>query len=135
MGIGIASYLLVEAINAEEQSGTQLDENVQIAKADSEYDPYYNEIYIHDNKISNKHIIPTLKNDFGLLFLTKFPFSTPDIVIDGITSDKEELSLCIQNNENVKVANLDAANDFENLNSESLPYDCSREPIGPIFEL
>lgn len=133
MGIGIASYLLVEAINASEESGTQLDENVQIAKADTEYDPYYNEIYIHNNEIRNKHIFPTLKNDFGLLFLTKFPFDTPDIVIDGITSDNEELSLCIQNNEEVKIANLDAANDFENLNSESLPFDCSLESISPIF--
>lgn len=129
MGVAIASYVLVEALGAEE--GSQLEEaNDRINEA---YDPYPNEIYIHDNVIENTHWFPTFKNDFGLLFFKEFPFGTPDIAIDGIFPEKEAFVMCLENNGDFKFANLDAANDFEGLTTSWEEFDCKGSPIAPIF--
>jgi parallel beta-helix repeat protein len=130
MGVGIASYDLVEAMKVEE--GTGLAENIAVAQQDTQYDPYPNSIYIYDNKISNKHLFPTTKSDFGLLFLTKFPLSTPDIVFDGIVPEAVQLELCLQNNGEAKFAYLDAGNSFENLRTGLDGFECEREKIGPL---
>lgn len=130
MGIGIASYDLVEAMKVEE--GTGLAKNIEVAQQDTQYDPYPNSIFIFDNKISNKHLFPTTESDFGLLFITKFPFSTPDIVFDGIFPEELAVDLCLQNNGDVKFANLDAGNEFENLNTRLSDFKCTREKIGPL---
>jgi len=129
VGVAIASYKLVEALGAEE--GSQLDSaNAQV---NEDYDPYPTDLHIHDNRISNKYNIPSLKNDFGLLFLVKFPFSTPDIVIDGIFSEEVPFKMCIDEDEDIRFANLDAANDFAGLNTDLSPYQCEPQKIKPIF--
>ncbi len=77
IGTAIASYDLVEAMATTEES--QLNENIEKSKKDVGYDPYPNEVYIHNNVYKNSFWFPTWKNDFGLLFTMKFPFATPDI--------------------------------------------------------
>ena len=128
IGIGVASYDLVEAMGGGNSSGASEIPEDQKAP----YNPYYNDLFIHHNKITNKHWFPTLKNDFGLLFLTKFPFSTPDIVVDGITGG-EPLNICLQENGEITYANLDAANDFEGLSQDMKAVECRGEEIAPIF--
>ncbi|WP_258097783.1 parallel beta-helix domain-containing protein [Marinoscillum pacificum] len=130
VGVAIASYKIVEAMSSGEE--TQLDQNIEMSKVDESYDPYPTDIFVHNNTYQNKHWFPTLKNDFGLLFLVKFPFSTPDIVWDGIKNEQGEFSLCVKESI-ASFANLDAANDFENLNQEVDPFICEGNQIEPIL--
>ena len=51
VGTALASYVLVEALGAEEGSQLEAANN----KIDGEYDPYPNQIYFHDNEFKNKH--------------------------------------------------------------------------------
>ncbi len=130
-GLAIASYDLVEALGTDGE--TQLDENIATAKKDRDYDPYPSGIYVHHNNFSNKYWFPTLKNDFGVLFLVKFPFSTPDVVWDGIAPDRDVFDLCLTENGEIDFGDLDAANDFEKLNGDWSAFACEGETIEPIF--
>jgi len=129
IGTAIASYVLVEALGAE--AGSQLDS--ANAKINVAYDPYPNQINVFDNTYSNKYLIPTFKNDFGLLFFVKFPFATPDIAIDGIFSKDQPFEMCLSNNGDVRFANIDAENDFAGLTKDWKAYDCQRPLLKPIF--
>ncbi len=130
VGIAIASYDLVEGLQTEEES--QLNENIETARRDENYDPYPNDLFIHDNRFSNDYWFPTVRNQFGLLFMKEFFFATPDIVWDGISTDRSTFDMCI-NEENVKFADLDAANDFENLTTNWEVFKCEGNVITPIF--
>jgi hypothetical protein len=112
--------------------GSQLDSANETFFTDQSYDPYYNEIYISDNLISNKHWFPTTKNDFGWLFMTKFPFNTPDIAMDGIIPDRDNFTLCLSNNGDVTFADLDAANDFAALTTDASLYECDQLNSQPM---
>ena len=67
------------------------------------------------------------------MFLTKFPFSTPDIVFDGIRDPNNALDFCIANNGEINFVELDAENDLEDLTDEWKPYECEGISITPIF--
>lgn len=130
IGTAIASYEIIEAMATQEES--QLNENIEESKKDEQYNPYPTGIFIHDNEYTNEHWFPTFSNDFGLLFMMKFPFSTPDIVWDGIHPGSQDFALCIEQKE-AKFANLDAGNDFANLNSDAAPFACKGDGVAPIF--
>ncbi|MEQ8473546.1 MAG: parallel beta-helix domain-containing protein [Marinoscillum sp.] len=129
LGIAIASYDLVEAMATTEES--QLNENIEKSKMDQGYNPYPTDIFIHENTYYNSYWFPTMENDFGLLFLVKFPMSTPDIIWDGIESPNG-FDLCIREEE-VEFASLDAANEFENLNRDMAPFQCEGTSIPNLF--
>lgn len=122
VGAAIASYDLVEALATPDES--QLNNNIETARRDQLYNPYPNEIYFHDNQFRNSYWFPTFKNDFGLLFMMKFPFATPDIVWDGIVPDRSAFGFCIDESSSLKFGDLDAANDFENLTKDWTPFRC-----------
>ena len=130
VGTALASYILVEALGAEE--GSQLDSANQ--KINEEYDPYPNYVYIHDNEFKNKHMFPTFENDFGLLFMRYFTFGLPDFAMDGIMPENEEFVMCLSNNGDFNFANIDAANDFEGRTTDWSIYDCQEGIIQPIFQ-
>lgn len=118
-GIGIASYYITEK-----------------KFEDKEYDPYSYRIYTHENNFQRKKQIPTLKNKLGLLAFMKFGRDVPDVIVDGIFDDKhfdengnlkKEFEICIK--EKAKFANLDAANNFENLSEDITPYQCKIDPL------
>jgi parallel beta-helix repeat protein len=130
IGTALASYVLVEALGAEE--GSQLDSaNNQI---NEEYDPYPNYVYFHDNEFKNKHWFPTFENDFGLLFLRYFTFNLPDFAMDGIMPKDQSFEMCLSNNGDFNFANIDAENDFEGRTTEWSMYDCKDGVIEPIFQ-
>lgn len=131
VGLAIASYDLVEALGTGE--GSQLDENIETAENDTLYNPYPNLINVHHNEFANSYLIPTMENDFGYLFLMKFPFSTPDIVWDGISPDRTALQMCFSENGIYKFADLDAANEFENLTTEKTSFECFGIVVEPVF--
>lgn len=129
VGIAIASYEIIEAMATSEDS--QLNENIEKSKKDDGYDPYPTDIFIHDNVYENSYWFPTMENDFGLLFLVKFPLSTPDIVWDGIESSSG-FTLCIQE-EDVAFASLDAANEFADLSTDITRFECEGTAIPNLF--
>ncbi|GAB4251494.1 MAG: hypothetical protein Tsb0034_30480 [Ekhidna sp.] len=130
LGAALASYVLVEALGAEE--GSQLDSaNNRINET---YDPYPNEVYVHDNEFKNKHWFPTFDNDFGLLFMRYFTFNLPDFAIDGIFPEDRAFKMCMSNNGDFKFANIDAANDFEGRTTSWDAYACEDGAIDPIFQ-
>jgi parallel beta-helix repeat protein len=126
VGTALVSYELVNAMEEEEEkeagSAAKINNNY---KLDSLYNPYYSDIYIHDNIYRNKHWFPTMKSDFGKLFLFKFPFRTPDILLDGFRPPHEEWNICISNQEKTRFANLDAPGDFENIDKSIKNYSCN----------
>jgi len=124
VGTGIISYYITE-----------------LPIKDEQYNPYPSSIYIHDNVYQRKKQMPTLKNKIGLLLFFKFGRKVPDIVYDGIKNEahwnadgtmKEACQICIQNNDNATFANLDAANDFDNLNQDVTPFQCKREGLKAV---
>lgn len=127
VGVAIASYDIIEAMVPPEE-GTQMDENVALSRMDQSYNSCPDEVYIHDNQFSNKYMFPSLQNDFGWLFLLKFPFATPDIVWDGIITGQGSVNLCVEQDK-IQFGNLDAANDFQNLNTDLTPFVCSGHPV------
>ncbi len=131
VGLAIVSYKLVEGLST--KNASQINQNIETAKTDEAYDPYPNQIFIHHNSFENSFMFPTLKNDFGLLFLTKFPFSTPDIAWGGIRDPENPFEMCLNENGNINFGNIDAGNDFENLTSDWSEFICERDPIAPIF--
>lgn len=137
IGAGIVSYELVAAMRSESSASEDRTTGAQGVNQnyleDEQYDPFPGNIYMHNNKISNSHMIPDLSNEFGKLFIYKFGFSAPDIAWDGIRSPaftlengsvNPDYKICIEEAEDIKVANLDAANDFENLTSDPKVFKC-----------
>lgn len=130
-GLAIISYELVVAMENESEQSTvdqvgsteRINNNYEL---DSLYNPYPENIAVYNNKFVNKHWFPTLKSDFGLLFLTKFPFNTPDIIFDGFVDENSQngLRLCIQHNGEAGFANLDVPNEFANIQKDLAAYDC-----------
>jgi parallel beta-helix repeat protein len=129
IGTAIASYRLVVELGAEE--GSQLEEaNNRIS---DQYDPDPNDINIHDNTYSNKHWLPTFKNDFGLLFFSKFLFNTPDIAFDGFMPKNRPFKMCISGNGEFAFANIDAEHDLAGLTQDWKEFDCMMDQLAPIF--
>ena len=131
LGVGVASYKLVELMGAED--GTQLDNLITEKTNTGEYNSFANHVNIHHNTFDNSKWFPTVKNDFGLLFLTEFPFNTPDVVFDGIRDPNNPLKLCLSNNGDIRFAELDAEHDLEGLTDEWTAYQCEGDVIDPIF--
>ena len=136
IGAGIVSYELVAAMR-QESSGEQRQTGAQGVnrnyKMDTNYNPYPRRVYLHDNWFSNSHLIPDLGNEFGKLFIFKFGLKPPQIAWDGIKAPgyllpdgqpNPEYKICVREKEDVKVAVLDAANDFEALSSDPGLLDC-----------
>ncbi|MFY0608649.1 MAG: right-handed parallel beta-helix repeat-containing protein [Cyclobacteriaceae bacterium] len=126
IGAAIISYEIVEALATTDQS--QLNENIDKSRKDKNYDPYPKNIYIHDNIFQNSYWFGDLSNDFGQLFLLKFPFSTPDIIWDGFVPSGGNVGLCIQQSD-IKFANIDAGGDFADLSTDITPFECEGKSI------
>jgi parallel beta-helix repeat protein len=110
---------------------------------DNEYYPYPSAINIHNNYYKRDHVKATFKGRMGKMFHFKLKFgkNVPHILFDGILdADRIDASgqttgahlICIRDNTNQTFANLDAANDFKNIDHSIGPYDCELEPIDPV---
>lgn len=125
VGCAIASYKIVEALSGDDTE-TNLAANVRLAQADKVYDPFPTNIQLYQNQFNNSYTFPSLKSDFGYLFLYKMPFNTPDLVWDGIRSPQNNFALCSQDDD-IAFADLDAANDFNNFSTDLKNYQCAGE--------
>lgn len=124
-GVGIISYLMTEN-----------------PIKDKEYYPYPSNIYVHDNYFERRKERATSEGRFGKMFLFKLKFgkNVPFVMYDGIP-DKNANSteggnkICVKNNKNQSVANINAANDFKNINKDPNQFDCTLERIQPFIAL
>lgn len=113
MGIGITSFHITE-----------------LPWKDERYDPFTYDVNIHDNKIERKSALPDVSKKFGKMVNLLFPGRPQDIIYDGIQREDAKgdnpMNICIKNNdvENIRFANIDAANDFKNISKSLEPYDC-----------
>ena len=136
IGAGIVSYELVAGIRggsstANNTTGAQ-GVNQQYKK-DENYDPYPGNVIVRNNNFSNSHLFPDTGNDIGKLLIYKFWFGLPQIVWDGIEAPGYNLNegginpdyrICVSENEKVRVAILDAANNFDNLSDDASKLSC-----------
>ncbi|HRI79015.1 MAG TPA: parallel beta-helix domain-containing protein [Cyclobacteriaceae bacterium] len=125
VGTGIISYELVAALNKEAATPGSAQRVDNQYKADSLYNPYPYQIAIHHNQFENSHWFPTLQNEIGKLFLLKSFGHPPDVAYDGIPDPKRpDAEICIRDNGDILVINLDAANDFKSLSKNPQPFHC-----------
>ena len=134
VGTGIISYDLVAAINSGEVEQEGAIGGVQTVnnsyKQDSLYNPYPYQIYVHHNVYENSHWFPSLSGDIGKLFLMKSFMSPPDIAYDGIPNPKmKDAHICAQENGDITIISLDAANDFKDLSKDPNKLDCEGAKI------
>ncbi|MDX2249256.1 MAG: parallel beta-helix domain-containing protein [Bacteroidia bacterium] len=138
-GVMILATSHVEVFNNEIQSNITAGTAIisyymtQVPIKDELYYPYPTNIYIHDNSFMREKTAPTLKNPIGRLLFLKFKKNVPDILFDGITDKntvqndgtfKDEYRICIRNNGNATFANLDAENNFKNIQTDLTPFNC-----------
>jgi parallel beta-helix repeat protein len=129
LGAGIISYELTVALNEGEQEQEGAIGGVQTVnnsyKADSLYNPYPYQIYIHNNTFSNSHWFPSTSNEIGKLFIMKSFMNPPDIVFDGIADPtRPNRELCVKEGDDINLINLDAANDFKNFLKDPHQFNC-----------
>ncbi len=112
-GVGICSYQLTER-----------------KWKDERFVPFTSEITIRNNTIKRKSALPDVTKKFGQMVNYVFPGKPQDILYDGILPDDvtgpNPMKICIKDNkaEDLRFANIDAANDFENVNKSLEPYEC-----------
>jgi parallel beta-helix repeat protein len=97
---------------------------------DKNYDPYSYDIRIHGNTYERKRAMPDLSKDFGKMVNYLFPGKPQDILYDGIVDDTRSgsnpMNLCIdQPGSDLRFANVDAANDFEEVQQDVSAYTCA----------
>ena len=111
----------------------QVEENYN---EDVSYSAYPGMVSIHDNKFKNKHFIPALDNDFGLLWVMKNKLQIPDVAYDAILPSNyfldnsipnPDYKICVKNNGKINFVAMDAANDFEKFSNDLGDYACDVE--------
>jgi len=112
---------------------------------DDLYNPYPSDIFIHNNIYKRDKQFPSLsfKMPIGYLLAYNFWRDVPDIIYDGIL-DPEKIDsngflndgdrICVINNINASVANIEADNDFSNVSIDFEEFNCIHERI-PAVEI
>jgi parallel beta-helix repeat protein len=123
VGVGIISYFMAE-----------------IAIKDKEYDPYPTAISVYKNTFERQLGRVPLKGRFAQIYRFKLRFgrNVPHVVYDGVLdstrcgSDGQYLPqhrICVHDNVNQSVANMDAEHDFKNVRREPLELNCVQEYV------
>ena len=123
VGTGVISYLLTER-----------------PITDKAYYPFSTAVSIHDNVYERSPGPASARGRYGNLFkqILKTGQEVPHILYDGIadpaTLDKTgkpqpDRRICIRNNKNQTIVNLDAGRGFKNVSLDAAPFDCQLEPL------
>lgn len=112
--------------------------------ADTNYDPYSDTIYIHDNTFSGGGDDPMGGLGFlvvqALTTIMPAPIVVPDIVEDGYVDPDlavggqlpADYKTCIQNNGDADYANLDVPNDYASVVTDLAAHDCSHPALPEV---
>ncbi len=118
IGTAIASYFITEnPIN------------------DTSYHPYPSDIFVHNNYYERPHVKTTGKGRMGKMFRFKLRMgkNVPHILFDGIENpNMKDRNICIRNNQNQSIINIDAGNNFKNRSTDMKAYDCEQQPIKAV---
>lgn len=123
LGTGIISYLLTER-----------------PITDKAYYPFATAVSIHDNVYERNPGPASSRGRYNSIFdkILKAGQDVPHIIYDGIadpaTFDKDGKPLankriCIRNNKNQSLVNLDAGREFKNVSFSATAFDCQLEPL------
>lgn len=97
---------------------------------DAKYDPFTAGVNVHDNIVRGGGDKPA-----GQLaeVLKKFPGALPAVMDDGIADPASKTPrLCVQNNGDARVLNLDAANKFRKMSIGGREYECTLPALAPV---
>ncbi|MFT6936073.1 MAG: parallel beta-helix repeat protein [Saprospiraceae bacterium] len=107
---------------------------------DKSYDPFTHDISIHDNVFERKGgiTVPDMSKEFGKMISYYCSAKQQDIVYDGIFDDKKSgtnpMNLCInESNEDLRFTNVDAGNDFENIQKDIAVYNCTLDALPEVI--
>lgn len=124
VGIGVISFVSVSAL-------------AKIPLDDPNYNPLFDNVYVHDNQFSRSDAVNTGpgQTDIGMLLISNFGGNPiPDIVVDGVfkpdTGDNG--GLCLHNNEGAGFVNLDILNGFANPSFDATPHVCEGDVLEPV---
>lgn len=123
VGTGVVSYLITER-----------------PITDKAYYPFSTAVSIHDNVYGRNPGPASSRGRYGKIFreILKAGQEIPHILYDGIadpaTFDKDgkplpDRRICIRNNKNQSLVNLDAGRGFKNVSFDAAPFDCQLEPL------
>ncbi len=102
------------------------------------YNPFSSDVHIYNNKYERKRTLPDLSKDFGKMVNFVFGGKPQDILYDGILDDtktgKNPMNICIrQGGDDLRFANIDAVNDFKNVNKDITIYNCEQEALPTVI--
>lgn len=98
---------------------------------DANYNPYTYNISIRNNTFKRAKSLPDWKSDFGKMVIMLFWGKPQDILYDGILNPewagKNPMFLCIEQNQpDLRFANIDAGNDFNNVVKDRSSFICKK---------
>ena len=110
--------------------------------SDLQYYPYPNSIFIYENIFKRSKQFPafSFRQPIGFLLAYNFWRDIPNIIYDGIIDPQlldenglmdNENRICVKDNINSSLVNLDAGNDFVNLNSNLQNFECELKKLNP----
>jgi parallel beta-helix repeat protein len=123
VGLGLVSFITIQVL-----AGFPIE--------DPNYNPFYYNIYLHDNQFDKTDEINTTgQTDMGLLLLSIFGKNpVPDIVSDGIFAQGtgESGGFCLHENGEAGFVNLDVMHNFANLSFDADPHACEGTEQVPV---
>ena len=110
---------------------------------DELYNPYPSNIYIHNNIYKRDKQFPHFSFTMPIGFMLAYNFwrDIPDIIYDGILDPgkinkngqlNKEHQICIIDNINAQMSNIDAGNDFSNISTDIEEFNCQHNRIKPV---
>jgi parallel beta-helix repeat protein len=97
---------------------------------DPEYNPFSSNIYFHNNTINrSRPSSPDLSKEMGQLVASIFGNDVPDILFDGFFETGKEGTICIIDNGDAIIANIDAPNAFANVRMNPAEVNCKLSPL------
>jgi len=102
---------------------------------DKTYHPYPSNIFIHHNYYERPHVKATGKGRMGQMFRFKLRLgkNVPHILFDGIEDPTmKDRNICIKNNQNQSIINIDAGNNFKNKSTDMKDFDCEQPSIQAV---
>ncbi|MGD0437406.1 MAG: parallel beta-helix domain-containing protein [Bryobacteraceae bacterium] len=101
---------------------------------DAGYDPYTDEVYIHDNNISGGGDKPDARVAADIAPKVGTPL--PGILYDGVVDPKKgSARICAQNNGGAVLVNFDAGNGFKHILRNAKANDCALPPLNAVAGL